>query len=156
MIQLAIKKGINAEIQDVTNIQEASGSYDAVICLGNSLGGIFDKIDRIKAIKEMTRVSRKYVIIDCNNRLGDPIVWIPKWFKKKIGLYHYGEKLGIDVVSGLRYGDIVWYDRSVDCVLYHYIYSVLELKKEMKKCGLKVKILPHIYSKKTICMGLRK
>jgi ubiquinone/menaquinone biosynthesis C-methylase UbiE len=156
MIEIAEEKGLNCEIQDARNIQEEDNSYDSTICLGNSIGGLLSKSDRMKMIKEMVRVSKKYVIIDCNNRITPSHIlkWIPIYWKKLIGRYQAGLNLDQNVVSGHNLGDIVWYDPDSSQYLYHYVYSIWELRKEMKSAGLRVKIHPHWWDKSPILIGI--
>jgi ubiquinone/menaquinone biosynthesis C-methylase UbiE len=71
MLRIARRKGLDVDVQDARALKESSNSWDAVICLGNSLGGIPSKAGRMKAIREMARVSRERVVIDCANRLHD-------------------------------------------------------------------------------------
>jgi len=157
MLDIARRKGLRVEIQDARHLDEQKASYDAVICLGNSLGGIPSKDGRMQAIKEMVRVSRKYVIIDCTNRLFDlPVVWLPLYVRKLLGCYRPGLRLREDVVSGTNLGDIVYHDRELDAVLYHYVYSFLELRGEMRRAGLKVTALNGMLSRRVVLVGVKR
>lgn len=50
MLCIARRRGLDVDVQDARALKESSGSWDAVICVGNSLGGIPSKTGRIKAI----------------------------------------------------------------------------------------------------------
>ncbi len=157
MLQFARRRGLTAEVQDARQLAEDSGAYGAVICLGNSLGGIPSKADRIQAIREMVRVSRKRVVIDCTNRIADWIVtWLPLHVRKLLGCYRAGLSLRQDIVTGTNLGDIVLHDRELDAVLYHYVYSAWELRREMKQAGLRVKFANSPLDRRVVLIGDKK
>lgn len=154
MLRIARRKGLDVEIQDARHLDERPASYDAVICLGNSLGGIPSKAGRNQAIREMARVSRKRVIIDCANRLCDlAVVWLPMYVRHWAGCYRPGLQLRKDVCSGRNLGEIVFHDRELDAVLYHYVYSSLELKEEMERAGLRVHAVNSILARRVALVG---
>ena len=155
MLRIARRKGLQTERQDAKHLHEPSKSRDAVICLGNSLGGIPSRHGRIQAIREMVRVARKRVVIDCLNRLSELWkIWLPIYTMRILGSYRPGLKLGNDVVTGLELGDIVWHDRDLDAVLYHHVYDALELWRNMADAGLKAKAVNPILSKRVVLAGI--
>lgn len=154
MLRIARRKGLEVEMQDARHLKEAPASYDAVICLGNSLGGIPTKAGRNEAISEMVRVSKKLVIIDCNNRLHDlATVWLSQHVRRWTGCYKPGIQLRKDVATGLHLGDIVYHDRELDAILYHYVYSALELREEMRRAGLSVQVVNSIIARRVVLIG---
>jgi len=157
MLRIARRRGLHVDVQDARELKEPSNSWDAVICLGNSLGGIPSKAGRMKAIQEMARVSRDRVIIDCLNRLHDLArTWLPVHVRVLAGCYRPGLKLKDDVVAGTNLGDIVWHDRELDEMLYHYVYSALELWHEMVLAGLAVKIVNHWLARYVVLIGTKR
>jgi hypothetical protein len=155
MMKYAADKGLNTDIQDVRQLKEKNNSYDVVICLGNSIGGILNIEDRLKAIKEMTRVSRRYVIIDYNNRWAHLREWIPIYLRKIVGKYHAGIKINPNVITGNNLGDIIWYDEDIGDILYHYIYTSREICSQMKVVGLNVSIYPSKLAQTPIIIGYK-
>ena len=157
MLRIARRRGLDVDVQDARDLKELSNSWDAVICLGNSLGGIPSRAGRMKAIQEMARVSRKRVIIDCTNQLYDFVrTWLPMHVRKLVGCYRPGLRLRKDVVTGTNPGDIIWHDRDLDGVLYHYVYNALGLRNEMARAGLVVKFVNNILSRRVVLVGVKR
>jgi hypothetical protein len=71
-------------------------------------------------------------------------------------VYRPGLKLKDDVVAGTNLGDIVWHDRELNEMLYHYVYSVLELRHEMMQAGLAVKVVNHWLARHVVLIGTKR
>jgi len=156
MLRIARQRGLDVDVQDARDLKEPSNSWDAVICLGNSLGGIPSKAGRMKAIQEMARVSRRRVVIDCTNQLHDFVrTWLPMHVRERVGCYRPGLRLRKDIVTGNALGDIILQDRDLDAVLYHYVYSALELRNEMARAGLAVKFVNNLLARRVVLAGTK-
>lgn len=105
----------------------------------------------------MARVCRKCVVIDCTNRFHNFVrTWIPMHVRERVGCYQPGLRLQKDIVTGTALGDIVWHDRDLDGVLYHYVYSALELRSEMARAGLKVKFVNNLLARRVVLVGTKR
>ena len=71
------------------------------------------------------------------------------------GCYKPGIQLRKDVATGIHLGDIVYYDRELDAVLYHYVYSALELREEMRQAGLRVQVVNSILARRVVLIGIK-
>lgn len=138
------REGLNVtcKLADATELPFESGSFDAAICLGNSIGAFLDKQELDKLIKELKRVTNEkgVLILDSRNRMS-------RWFKlsilKMFGLYKEGilmDKKEGTVMSGKNLGDL-WYIDTTGRTLYHHIWSASEIISALKQNRFSVRVI---------------
>jgi len=145
---LAIAKKKNKKIKylhaDATNLPFKNETFDLIVSLGNSIGVVPGKENRLRAINEALQTLKpgKQFIYSLHNR------WtfnnfLPYWILWKVA-YHFGRNWDFGNERLLAYekgafGDVLftWADKKGKPKGYTHIYSVKEAIQEAKDAGFK-------------------
>ena len=110
---------------DARNLPFQNDSFDLVYCLG--LLEHFDRQDRRKIIKEMFRVSNKYVLIDVPQKYS--FAFLAKKFLMLLGKWKYGEEIEFSYTQLLKEVKKVILDFKV---VSHYGRELIPLPRNFK------------------------
>jgi len=121
----------NKDIRNLSGIK--TGSFDYTLCLGASLGSVYRFSERLKAVRELSRVTKKsgLVIIHVHNLID------------LSSAFTYPDTLKIFISSILHpkefeLGDIVYEHSDALKQAYMHWFTPEEMKKLMNMSGLKV------------------
>jgi len=110
---------------DARKLPFQGNSFDLVYCLG--LLEHFDKKDRAKIIREMFRISNKYILIDVPQRYS--FTYLIKKFLMLIGKWKYGEETEFSYYQLLKEIKQIMPDLEV---ISHYGRELLPLPRNFK------------------------
>ena len=137
MIKAAKKHVKNKKVKflnnDMSTISVKNNYFDYVICMGASLGSVYKRKERQKALNEFARIAKKggYIIVHAHNLIEltefEDIINLAKIVKNR--LLHPNK---------FELGDVVYYHSRILRKAYMHWFMPGELRSLMKKAGLKI------------------